>query len=321
LVTLPEHYQDGWKVLDIGCGIGRVLKALAPHFHQLYGIDVSSEMIAQSKIWLADVPHIQTFETSGADLRGFPDAYFHLVYSYVTFQHLPRPVLEQYFGKIHRVLVPNGYLAFQLPIGPFMDVPLEDTIGIRSYPLQEIEERLQRNGLAFLHPLSSRPGKSSQLTNPFSHCFHLAQKIGSVCSHPSVDWVELAQPTFVTELDKQLYAVYADDCARTGNPQEGIQTLQTLVNIHPDYLPGWLQLATLFIETAQLQQALFTLKELTTLFPWYRKGQITFQNMLKQCSAQGVGYFTSLSTDSQHTEPPFHISQAIPQAYSPSRRD
>jgi SAM-dependent methyltransferase len=46
LATLSGLHHASWKVLDIECGIGRVLKALAPHFHQLFGVDVSSAMIA-----------------------------------------------------------------------------------------------------------------------------------------------------------------------------------------------------------------------------------------------------------------------------------
>jgi SAM-dependent methyltransferase len=301
LATLSGLHQASWKVLDLGCGIGRVLKALAPHFHQLFGVDVSNVMIAQSKIWLADYPHIQTRETSGVDLREFPDSYFDLVYSYVTFQHVPRPVFERYLGEIHRVLTPSGYLAFQLPIGPFRDAPFEDTIGIRSYPIQEIEESLRRNGLGVLNHTPS-DHKITNLSDPLSHRFRLAQKIGSRGPVASVDLGELERPHFVSELDTHLYAVYADDCVRAGNHHEGFRTLQTLVNKNPDDVAGWLRLATLLIETGQFQKALYTLKDLTTLHPWYQEGQITFQNMLKKCAAQRTGNFTSLPTDDQNTE-------------------
>ena len=164
-------------MLDIGCGIGRVLKPLAPYFQELVGVDVSSEMIAQSKIWLADHPQITTYETSGVDLQEFPYNRFDLVYSYVAFQHMPRPVFTRYLGEIHRAMTPNGYLAFQLPIGHFRDVPLEDTIAIRSYPIQEIEEILRRNGLGFLNHTPSDL-KSNDRSDPLTHRFHLAQKIG-----------------------------------------------------------------------------------------------------------------------------------------------
>lgn len=137
--------------MDIGCGIGRVLKPLARHFDTLVGVDVSSTMITQSKVWLSGFPQITTFETSGVDLHEFEPHSFNLVYSYVAFQHMPRPIFERYLGEINRVLTPNGYLALQLPIGPYCDVPIEDTVGIRSYPIQEIVQKLRHNGLAFFN--------------------------------------------------------------------------------------------------------------------------------------------------------------------------
>ncbi|MDH5588249.1 MAG: class I SAM-dependent methyltransferase, partial [Nitrospirota bacterium] len=138
MTAIREVYQPTWNVLDIGCGIGRVLKPLAPYFQTLSGVDVSATMIAQSKTWLADYPHITTYENSGLDLSKFHDSSFNLVYSYVAFQHMPRPVFERYLGEINRVLLPEGYLALQLPIGPYHEAPLEDTIGIRSYTFEEI---------------------------------------------------------------------------------------------------------------------------------------------------------------------------------------
>jgi ubiquinone/menaquinone biosynthesis C-methylase UbiE len=79
LQALTGLQYTSWKVLDIGCGIGRTLKPLAKHFHALVGIDVSSAMITQSKSWLSGCHNIETFETSGVDLRKFNDQSFDLV--------------------------------------------------------------------------------------------------------------------------------------------------------------------------------------------------------------------------------------------------
>jgi tetratricopeptide (TPR) repeat protein len=109
----------------------------------------------------------------------------------------------------------------------------------------------------------------------------------------------LERPHYVSDLDCHLYAVYADDCARAGNHREGIQSLRILVNKNPDFIAGWLQLATLLIETGQLKQALGTLKKLTTLHPRYREGQITFQNLLKKYACQRFAFFSPLPTDNK----------------------
>src|SRR5215469_15242375 len=41
-----ETLLQGWEsVLEIGCGIGRILPTLARHFDRVYGVDVSGEML------------------------------------------------------------------------------------------------------------------------------------------------------------------------------------------------------------------------------------------------------------------------------------
>jgi len=299
--ALKGLYQPSWKVLDIGCGIGRVLKPIAKHFHALVGIDVSSSMIAQSKAWLSEYPNVTTFETSGMDLREFQDQSFNLVYSYVAFQHMPRPVLEQYLAEINRVLTPEGYLALQLPIGPYCDVPIEDTIGIRSYPIQEITQKLRNNGLDFFNPPDVHLS-STNIDQPTDHRFHIIKKIHTIKPALTVEWAQLENPQHPSLLDMHLYETYADDCRELGRPQEGIRTLQSLVRRHPEHLSGWLRLAALLLETGQVQEALSTMKELTTLHPQYQEGQAILQKLLKKCESQSPAFSTPLSTQDQNSE-------------------
>ncbi len=280
LESLQDLYKPSWKVLDIGCGIGRVLKPLAQHFHDLVGIDVSSTMIAQSKTWLAEYPHVTTFENSGVDLRELDDESFSLVYSYVAFQHMPRPVFEQYLSEVNRVLTADGYLALQLPIGPYCDVPIEDTIGIRSYTFEEIEQKLRNNGLAFLDDTAIHHNCSINMNEPFDHGFHIIKKITPIKPTKKVQWVQLERPQHSSPLDMHLYETYADNCAKMGNPHEGIQTLQDLVQRNPKHLSGWLRLAALLLEDGQVQQAVTTLEELTAIHPRYHEGKATLQQLL-----------------------------------------
>ena len=300
LQTLRGLYQPSWKVLDIGCGIGRVLKPLARHFQTLVGIDISSTMIAQSKSWLVECPHVTTFETSGVDLREFDDETFNLVYSYVAFQHMPRPVFEQYLGEINRVLLPDGYLAMQLPIGKHSDAPMEDTIGIRSYTIQEIEEKLLKNSLAFCNKSEVEP-ISSTINQPSDHRFHLIKKIKTIKPHIQAEWVQIENPQSSSPLEMHLYETYADNCVKMDNFQEGIQTLQSLVQRNPKHLSGWLRLTALLLEHGQVQQALSTLRELTTLHPRYQEGQAMLDRLQSTYSNVQEHTFLTQGHERRHT--------------------
>ena len=48
--------QREMRVLEIGCGAGRVTRALANLFGEVHGVDVSGEMIRQAKRALEDRP-------------------------------------------------------------------------------------------------------------------------------------------------------------------------------------------------------------------------------------------------------------------------
>ena len=59
------------RLLEIGCGIGRMSRHLAPLFQEVVSIDVSGEMIRQARARLAEVPNLHFHETSGVDLALF----------------------------------------------------------------------------------------------------------------------------------------------------------------------------------------------------------------------------------------------------------
>jgi ubiquinone/menaquinone biosynthesis C-methylase UbiE len=106
--------SSGARVLEIGCGIGRVLKHIAPSFAEAHGIDISEEMIALGKDRLSGFANIYLHLGDGATLNPLPNDYFDLVYSVLAFQHMPAGVVRNYLRECHRVLKPGGELYFQL---------------------------------------------------------------------------------------------------------------------------------------------------------------------------------------------------------------
>jgi len=100
--------------LEIGVGIGRIARHMAKSVGELYGVDVSSEMVERARERLNGISNCQVRQNNGSDLSMFPDEKFDFVYSVYVFQHLPREVFRSYLKEIYRVLRPNGLLKFQI---------------------------------------------------------------------------------------------------------------------------------------------------------------------------------------------------------------
>lgn len=114
LTGLSPFNSTSDSVLEIGCGIGRLLRAMNDRFATLCGVDISAEMIRCGREWLRYYPKVKLVQTTSNDLRMFKDNQFDLVFSYITFQHIPsRKLVTNYIAEARRVLKPGGYFRFQ----------------------------------------------------------------------------------------------------------------------------------------------------------------------------------------------------------------
>jgi SAM-dependent methyltransferase len=103
------------RVLEIGCGVGRMTRWFAESFGEVHGIDIAPEMIGQARDRLASCPNVVLHVGSGFDLQSLPDAYFDLAFSYIVFQHIPSAaVIRNYVREAARVLKPLGAFKFQV---------------------------------------------------------------------------------------------------------------------------------------------------------------------------------------------------------------
>ena len=107
----PRHM----RVLEIGCGAGRVTRALSQAFGEVHGVDVSGEMVLRARQALADRPNVTLHKNNGMDLSVLADLQFDFAFSIVVFQHIPRrEVVESYVREVHRLLRPGALFKFQL---------------------------------------------------------------------------------------------------------------------------------------------------------------------------------------------------------------
>lgn len=103
------------KVLEIGCGAGRVTRALAGLFGEVHAVDVSGEMVAQATQAVAHLPGAHIYQNNGMDLSVVPGADFDFAFSTIVFQHIPsREVIENYVREVARLLRPGALFKFQV---------------------------------------------------------------------------------------------------------------------------------------------------------------------------------------------------------------
>jgi ubiquinone/menaquinone biosynthesis C-methylase UbiE len=116
------------RVLEIGCGAGRLTRALSNLFGEVHAVDVSGEMVAQARQGLADRPNAHFYQNNGCDLTVIPPLEFDFAYSAIVFQHIPsREVIETYVREVHRLLRPGALFKFQVQGDPRTGSSPEDT--------------------------------------------------------------------------------------------------------------------------------------------------------------------------------------------------
>jgi len=100
-------------VVEIGCGVGRLSRAISPEVGLIHAFDISDEMIAISR--KACLPNVNLFLASGSSLRPVPDRSADFVVAYCVFQHLPNLLaLREYLVEMSRVAKSNATIAFSL---------------------------------------------------------------------------------------------------------------------------------------------------------------------------------------------------------------
>lgn len=104
------------RALDFGCGVGRLTRAMAGHFVQCRGIDISRTMVQQARRLNADKPQCRFAVNTRPDLGRLPAGAFDFIYSNIVLQHVPdKAIIRRYIGDFLRILRPGGLLVFQLP--------------------------------------------------------------------------------------------------------------------------------------------------------------------------------------------------------------
>jgi len=113
---LPDDYSlEGRRVLDFGCGAGRVLRQFLPEAAsgEFWGCDLHRPTIAWLDEHLSPPLH---FFVNDEIPTPHPDGYFDLVYAISVFTHITHE-WSAWLLELHRILKPDGLLLATI-VGP-----------------------------------------------------------------------------------------------------------------------------------------------------------------------------------------------------------
>lgn len=109
--------QPGWTLLEVGCGVGRLISRIAANIGvvKIIGVDIAENMIQFARKSLTDQRNIEFHVNTGADLSMLGDSSVHFAYSNDVFIHIADiEVVRSYFAELYRVLRPGGIFRFNV---------------------------------------------------------------------------------------------------------------------------------------------------------------------------------------------------------------
>jgi ubiquinone/menaquinone biosynthesis C-methylase UbiE len=144
-------------VLDLGCGIGRVARYVAPRCRELWAVDASEAMLEGARRRLADAPNVRFARCDGTRIPAIPDAAVDAAYSLITLQHLEREDAFALLRELRRVVRPGGHAFLTFPhllsevyLAAFVDQAGSGEVAnparARAYTPQEVERLLPAAG-------------------------------------------------------------------------------------------------------------------------------------------------------------------------------
>lgn len=107
LEFVADYIKNGDKIMDFGCGNGRILEILKNKNISYIGVDISGKLINLAKEKYQG-ENIKFQKISGQASLPFPDNYFNIIISIAVFHHFPPEYAQKMAGELYRTTKPGG---------------------------------------------------------------------------------------------------------------------------------------------------------------------------------------------------------------------
>ncbi|GAA3255132.1 class I SAM-dependent methyltransferase [Nonomuraea helvata] len=141
------------RALDFGCGAGRLTNALAKHFSEVVGVDISEPMLQEARRLDRSGGRVRFVHRTAPNLACFDNDSYDLVYTDRVLQHLPPDLARDYLRELLRIARPDGAVVVGIP-----DKAKNSLVGLgaRAIP-QSVLSLIQRMVLRYPAPMRMHP--------------------------------------------------------------------------------------------------------------------------------------------------------------------
>jgi SAM-dependent methyltransferase len=148
LAGIGAELTDFTRILDFGCGPGRMLRRLASiaEGREIWGVDVDGMIIDWDR---ENLPFAQFEVTEGNPPLSFADGHFDLVYNHSVLTHLPEDMQDRWLEELHRVTAPGGIVVLTTH-GPAQLEITEDAMRGAGDDPALLRGELERQGISFI---------------------------------------------------------------------------------------------------------------------------------------------------------------------------
>jgi len=98
------------RVLELGCGVGRIGREIAPHCAHWTGVDISERMIEHARERLGHLGNTEFHQLQRTQLEAVGDDSLSKAYSVAVLCHMDKEDLYLYLRELHRAVRPGGLI-------------------------------------------------------------------------------------------------------------------------------------------------------------------------------------------------------------------
>lgn len=133
--------------VELGCGVGRILKQASQDFGKVIGVDVSDSAIKKAKELIGEVSNLTFIVGDGYSLRPLENDSVDVLVSFAAITSMPSIVIASYLREIRRVIKADGTIRLQIYLGAEQYVTENDTLHIRCFSRENFISAVEAAGL------------------------------------------------------------------------------------------------------------------------------------------------------------------------------